>query len=973
MITSKNNKFILKNKSKNDDKFNKRLMYILEIDVLNESIIKELFNPEHYYNWIDQSNTGTIKELKIALKKMCAFIAFNGSKYSNEEYSVRLKKFTYAANGTLNKHGTIGEIIFAIIFSNMQFFGEKIEYKKTYIDIESTHNDTKTSVDIMFLTNHYLFVNESKFYSKKFSFSKIQKEFLNDNKYNKIKNVLREDSDNSKLAIFDMEIDSRYNNVIYSLGTIDNRIDFSDSDWSYVKHVCNEQECDRSNSYHKEHDNLCEYINYFISFSISISSKSKLIEKMFHFANYYYNQLKNEDFNLEKEFLIKIDDINNYNDVNDSINRRNDILRKQILNDDLSENRNNIFLGFDNNQYDMNDYLNKNIKKLFEFNSNYDIDKREIKHLHNKKSFFFSKQYEIYQNLIKGGRYLLQAPTSFGKTMIVKEIIFNKSNYKRILIVVPTIALRIELTRNFKSIFGNRFKIINNSMLDEVPNFDFIFIATQEKMHDVKWINENKFDFVVIDEAHTLVSNNDERSYLLNKLFKKLLSKNDNILLIAPLLGSISAKTKDALEKYEFTIFRQYFSTMSYRLKKFNEGKWINQVNECILQNEKTLVYILSPKKHHEYAKKFVVEKFDYDAEIIEYLNELITDGWYVTEMLKMGVLIINGRMPNIIKEWMLNKFNNDNKYNILISNDSIVYGVNTPTQNIFIKSKQEINKNIMSIVNLIGRAGRFGYLDKIPTIYTNFDKNEILRAEDKYELKIDCFEFDSEYPDLLKKCENNYNYDNIVNDLSKSHSYKKTKINHVYSKLRELIRDKEKINFNLFKNFIWLNIDKSINKSFEILQKLMNLENISSFKKLYWSLGNGLTYDIDTCIEFYYTSFPYKIKPAIRIIFDIAESLEGSEAINLNKIKEVKKIVSMILEKYNSLYFNTPSNLSDDMKVKYESICSSLREMGFLSTDINEISSYLLDKLPNNYGNYDIDKILLESGLKLNNPFGKK
>ena len=99
--------------------------------------------------------------------------------------------------------------------------------------------------------------------------------------------------------------------------------------------------------------------------------------------------------------------------------------------------------------YDLTPYIKEkkepNLYETIILNKNY---QRKVEHISND-IYFSPPQYDALTNLYKNDRVILSAPTSFGKTMIVKEYIFrNKPN--NIVYIVPTNALAYELETSFK-------------------------------------------------------------------------------------------------------------------------------------------------------------------------------------------------------------------------------------------------------------------------------------------------------------------------------------------------------------------------------------------------------------------------------------------------------------------------------------------------------------------------------------------
>ena len=78
---------------------------------------------------------------------------------------------------------------------------------------------------------------------------------------------------------------------------------------------------------------------------------------------------------------------------------------------------------------------------------------------HNSKISFTSEQINIYNKIVGNKRSIVSAPTSFGKTMLIKEYIFNYQP-KIVVFIVPTNSLADELLDDFKNLFEDSGYII---------------------------------------------------------------------------------------------------------------------------------------------------------------------------------------------------------------------------------------------------------------------------------------------------------------------------------------------------------------------------------------------------------------------------------------------------------------------------------------------------------------------------------
>ena len=115
---------------------------------------------------------------------------------------------------------------------------------------------------------------------------------------------------------------------------------------------------------------------------------------------------------------------------------------------------------------------------------------------------------DLFQNL-QHKRLLVSAPTSFGKTFLMREIVFlNRERYKNILLVFPTVALLQENAREMER-FVQRlqlpYKIVKS--LDSVVTIDAptIYVFTPERaLQLIATYPEIKLDFFFYDEIYKI-------------------------------------------------------------------------------------------------------------------------------------------------------------------------------------------------------------------------------------------------------------------------------------------------------------------------------------------------------------------------------------------------------------------------------------------------------------------------------------
>ena len=107
------------------------------------------------------------------------------------------------------------------------------------------------------------------------------------------------------------------------------------------------------------------------------------------------------------------------------------------------------------------------------------------------------------------GKLFLSAPTSFGKTFLLKEIIYrHHENYNNIVIVLPTVALLIEVAEeinDFNDKHGLGYSIFNSIYKDLELSERNIFILTPERVLRLLAIKPDiKTDFFFFDEIYKI-------------------------------------------------------------------------------------------------------------------------------------------------------------------------------------------------------------------------------------------------------------------------------------------------------------------------------------------------------------------------------------------------------------------------------------------------------------------------------------
>ncbi|EKO3891768.1 DEAD/DEAH box helicase [Vibrio metschnikovii] len=337
-----------------------------------------------------------------------------------------------------------------------------------------------------------------------------------------------------------------------------------------------------------------------------------------------------------------------------------------------------------------------------------DVGERDRLALHREQS-------AILKKLIEGKNLAVSAPTSFGKSFVIDAFIALKRP-KNVVIIVPTIALTDETRRRLHKKFGANYKIITTS---EAKLSDAnIFIFPQERaIHYAEKLDE--IDILIVDEFYKASSAFDkDRSPSLINAILKLGSKAKQKYFLAPNISSLndSIFTKDI----EFisvnfnTVFLEKHE-LYYEIRGDERIKSDTLVDILNKTNGKTLIYA-GTFKNIDSVSNLLTDRFPVsDSGLLRdfhhWLSRNYDVNWKLTNLVKRGVGIHNGRLHRSLSQIQVRLFEEEDGLKNLISTSSIIEGVNTSAENVVLWSNQSgrgrARINDFSYKNIIGRGGR--------------------------------------------------------------------------------------------------------------------------------------------------------------------------------------------------------------------------------------------------------------------------
>lgn len=320
------------------------------------------------------------------------------------------------------------------------------------------------------------------------------------------------------------------------------------------------------------------------------------------------------------------------------------------------------------------------------------------------------------------------APTSFGKSNSIIKLVSRHPD-KAFLIIEPTRALLNQMSSDLYARIKDRKIIVHEEMYSNEKNF--IGVLTQERA--IRLITKHptiKIDIVCIDEAHNIFAG-DSRSLLLTILIKWLKENgNSRFYYYSPVIENSESlkfnrrhhisevRIKNNLKEPEIMVYtkenktykyNRFFDT-SYFIK--DSDNYIRYIKEQSLS--RNFIYLRSPKKIELFAQYlsnfiFPVIVSSEISELIDVLKTHVNEKFYLCKILEKGILYLHAKLPDILKEYLLCKYQQIKDIKYLIANTVILEGMNLPIETLFIMNTYKLDEK--QLTNLIGRVNRLNYI----------------------------------------------------------------------------------------------------------------------------------------------------------------------------------------------------------------------------------------------------------------------
>ncbi len=360
---------------------------------------------------------------------------------------------------------------------------------------------------------------------------------------------------------------------------------------------------------------------------------------------------------------------------------------------------------------------------------------------------FNQGQLSLVEKMKADKKIIISAPTSFGKTSLILDYIMQEyRELNKILLVIPTNSLIEELYIKFLRInkkMDNKYNITVNTnyCIDNT-----IRILTPEKfLTYFETFGISDQDLIIMDETYKIENDKnakeevvDNRALKFRKVVEIIGGFSKKVIMLSP----YTYEKEDAMKKY----MEKYNVIEENRKQKYVKHYYydvtnVSDFNKCFegaelksqeyktkgqkaakilekLRGQQNIVYINTSNVALDIIKLSPNITEIQDIRYVKFIEHLTStynteniEEWYVIQGLKKGIGVYVASMPRYVKREIVRLFR-CGIINTLIVTTAFVEGVNSNARNIIITSGStggNVKLNAMALLNVAGRAGRFG------------------------------------------------------------------------------------------------------------------------------------------------------------------------------------------------------------------------------------------------------------------------
>ncbi|EFB72048.1 MULTISPECIES: DEAD/DEAH box helicase [Providencia] len=325
---------------------------------------------------------------------------------------------------------------------------------------------------------------------------------------------------------------------------------------------------------------------------------------------------------------------------------------------------------------------------------------------------FHHLQAHTFSLIMQGRNVVLSASTSVGKSLVIDAVLAQR-RFKKVVVIVPTIALIDETRRRLVKRFKD-FNLITHPSQESVIETTNVYLLTQERV--IQRTDLADVEFFVLDEFYKIdlgsSTDGSSRAVDLSLAFHKLAKTGAQFYMLGPHIQKISG-----LDDYEYHFIPSDYSTVAVDIQNFNLEMRSEERKEKLLElvatlDTPTLIYCQAPPSANRVAEYLIQEAkltpVPETQEIAEWISEHYHPEWNVAKAISLGIGIHHGGVPRALQQYIVKLFN-DGIIKRIICTSTMIEGVNTSAENVIIYDRRLKNSTFdyFTYKNISGRAGR--------------------------------------------------------------------------------------------------------------------------------------------------------------------------------------------------------------------------------------------------------------------------
>lgn len=354
------------------------------------------------------------------------------------------------------------------------------------------------------------------------------------------------------------------------------------------------------------------------------------------------------------------------------------------------------------------------------------------------------EQTELLLRLLEGESVVLSAPTSYGKSLLIEELVASRQ-FRNIVIIQPTLAL-IDETRKKLQKYRHVYRLIVSTGQQPSDSGGNVFLFTAERV--IEYAYFGSIDFFVIDEFYKLSLNReDDRAIALNHALYKLLKHTHHFYMLGPLVRSIPTELSSNLGAlWRRTTFSTVAVDEHERLGPQAEDEKRRLLYSLLVDEVEgpTMIYCSSKAKAAELASGLLAYigqsapwmksalRTTANNELVEWIAANIHPSWQMAEVLAHSIAFHHGAVPRHLGSSIVDAFN-QGSIKFLFCTSTLIEGVNTAAKNVVLYDRKKGTKKIdyFDYRNIAGRSGRMA-------VYYVGNVYKLCREPEQLELDID-------------------------------------------------------------------------------------------------------------------------------------------------------------------------------------------------------------------------------------------